>query len=405
MKPDWLTLGGLCLRDACGIETPPQHPAVHLKEAISWLSRAQDATESAGVARSYALRYKRMHRRRGWLQAYPETTGYIIPTFFNYSWFSGESGYRQRAIRMAQWEIEVQMSNGAVQGGVVGFPPSPAVFNTGQVLLGWARAFHETQEPRFREAAIRAAEFLVAAQDSDGGWRRNGSRYARPGVNLYDARTAWGLFESAAVSGKARHREAALQNLEFVLRQQRANGWFPNCCLDDNDRPLLHTIAYTMEGLLEVGATLKEARYIEAARRPADALLTCLRADGSLAGRFDSEWRPAVRWSCLTGNAQIAVVWFRLFQLTNERKYFEAAQRMNRFLMRTQNLTTRDPGVRGGIKGSQPIWAEYAPFEYPNWAAKFFADALLLELGLDKGDSQLSGPRAVQTPGQTQAVV
>jgi len=53
---------------------------------------------------------------------------------------------------------------------------------------------------------------------------------------------------------------------------------------------------------------------------------------------------------------------------------------MNRFLMSTQNLTATNPGVHGGIKGSHPIWAEYAPFEYLNWATKFFADALLLDL-------------------------
>ena len=36
----------------------------------------------------------------------------------------------------------------------------------------------------------------------------------------------------------------------------------------------------------------------------------------------------------------------------------------------------REP-TRGGIKGSHPIWGGYDPFRYPNWAAKFFVDALL----------------------------
>jgi hypothetical protein len=34
---------------------------------------------------------------------------------------------------------------------------------------------------------------------------------------------------------------------------------------------------------------------------------------------------------------------------------------------------------RGGIKGSHPINGGYHPWQYPNWAAKFFADALMLE--------------------------
>ena len=34
------------------------------------------------------------------------------------------------------------------------------------------------------------------------------------------------------------------------------------------------------------------------------------------------------------------------------------------------------------IAGSKPFYGLYHPFRYPNWAAKFWADALLLALGL-----------------------
>jgi hypothetical protein len=74
------------------------------------------------------------------------------------------------------------------------------------------------------------------------------------------------------------------------------------------------------------------------------------------------------------------VVWLRLFQVTRDRKYADAARRMNLLLMGAQSLASADGGIRGGIKGSHPIWGEYAPYEYLNWAAKFFADALMLQL-------------------------
>jgi hypothetical protein len=371
------------LRDAIALRRPFAPIMTHVAAAMEWLCRAQDACGD-GVARSYSLRFNRAHGRSGWLDAYPETTGYIIPTFFDCAVFAGDNDYVERAIRMAKWETDVQMDNGAVQGGTIAFAQSPAVFNTGQVLFGWSRAFRETGLDIFRNAADRAADFLVAAQDEDGAWRRGGSQYARPGVNLYDARTAWGLLEAFGVTANPRHREAGRRNLEFVLSQQCPNGWFPHCCLDDDRRPLLHTIAYTIEGLLEAGVLLEEQRFVDAARRPLDVLLSLQRNDGSLAGQFDSNWQPVARWTCLTGDAQTALCWLRLFQLSGDEKYFEVARRMNRFLMTTQDLTSTDPGIRGGIKGSQPIWGAYSPFEYPNWAAKFFADSLMLESKLTR---------------------
>jgi Squalene-hopene cyclase C-terminal domain len=338
---------------------------------MAWLCRAQDATPDDGVSRSYALRHMPSHNRSGWLPSYPETTGYIIPTFLAYASLTGKREHRDRAIRMAKWEAEIQMENGAVHGGVVGFPPTPAIFNTGQVLFGWTATYRETGDEVFHQSARRGADFLVAAMDADGAWRRHGSRYARPGVNVYDARTAWGLLEAYGITGDSTHRDAVMRNLEFVLTKQRPNGWFDECCLDDNARPLLHTIAYAMEGLLEAGLLLGDERFTGAARLAADALLARQRPDGSLAGRFDSDWSNAAKWSCLTGDAQTAIVWLRLYETTKDPRYLRAAERMNRYLSSTQDLNATDLGIRGGIKGSQPIWGEYGAYEYLNWAAKF----------------------------------
>lgn len=370
------------LRDALRPRRPVREPERHLREAMLWMCRAQDAAENGGVSRSYALKYMPFHGRRGWLPAYPETTGYIIPTFLAYGRRTNDATFRNRALRMADWEANVQMPSGAVQGGVIGVPPTPAIFNTGQVLFGWAAAYRETGNARFLDAARRAADFLVDAMDEDGGWRRHGSLYARSGVNVYDARSAWGLLEASLVTEQATHREAAVRNLDFTLTRQEPNGWFAECCLDDDAHPLLHTLAYTMEGLLEAGVVLDAPRFIAGARRTADALLALQRPDGSLAGRFDRTWQPAVQWSCLTGDAQTAIVWLRLHELTHEARYADAAMRLITYLCGTQDLSSGNPGIRGGIAGSQPIWGGYGQYEYLNWAAKFFADAMLLALRL-----------------------
>jgi hypothetical protein len=375
------------LRDALGARFPERAPRDHLRATMEWLCRAQDATGSGGVSRCYSLVLRRSENRRGWTAAYPETTGYIIPTFYDYAGLTGDSGFRERALSMARWESDLQMPSGAVMGGVQGFPASPAVFNTGQVLFGWARAYRESGDGRFLTSARRAADFLVAAQDPDGAWRRFGSIYALPGIHLYDARTAWGLLEAAGVTEDSRHRDAARRNLEYVCSRQEASGWFPDCCLDDPKRPLLHTIAYTMEGLLEGGVLLDEPRFIGAARRAAEALRERQRRDGSLAGRFDATWRPSASWSCLTGNAQTALVWLRLDRISGGAEFGGAARRLLASVQSTQDLEAADPGIRGGVAGSYPRYGEYGPFEFLNWAAKFFADALLLELQPESGEA------------------
>ncbi len=43
----------------------------------------------------------------------------------------------------------------------------------------------------------------------------------------------------------------------------------------------------------------------------------------------------------------------------------------------TQSVGSRHAGIRGGVPGSNPIWGWYLRLTYPNWAAKFFADALM----------------------------
>ena len=46
----------------------------HLRAAAQWLAAAQDSQSDGGIAGRYQL-------GRGWTSSYPETTGYIVPTF------------------------------------------------------------------------------------------------------------------------------------------------------------------------------------------------------------------------------------------------------------------------------------------------------------------------------------
>jgi hypothetical protein len=120
--------------------------------------------------------------------------------------------------------------------------------------------------------------------------------------------------------------------------------------------------------------------YIEAAKRTALALAKAQRPTGGLAGRFAADWSEVASWECLTGNAQTAITWWKLTELTGNTELKDRAHQACKMLMSTQNRTSSDPGLTGGIKGSYPIDGEYRRFEVLNWATKFFADALLFML-------------------------
>lgn len=362
---------------------PVGDPGEHLDAVLDWLCRAQDATPDGGVARAYGLAWNAYFDGRGWQASYPETTGYIIPTLLEAAECLDRPRLRERALRMADWEIEVQLESGAVMGGILGqqAQPTPAIFNTGQVILGWLAAHRATGEARYLDAARRAGDYLLDAQAPDGSYAKGRSEFARSDCTTYYTRVSWPLCALGIAAADARYADSGRRGIEFALTKQRANGWFEQNCLDDPQRPILHTIAYAMRGLLEAGSALDEPGWIDAAARPARALAERQRARGGLAGRYAGDWSEAADWECLTGNAQTAIVWSKLAARSeSDAGLQERARAVCRFLMSTQNRTSDDPGLRGGIKGSFPADGEYGRFELLNWAAKFFADALLLTL-------------------------
>jgi peptidoglycan/xylan/chitin deacetylase (PgdA/CDA1 family) len=372
------SLGLVVARDAVGLRGRSNGSAAHLHATVEWLCRAQDQGAGGGVSAGYSL-------VDGWLAPYPETTGYIIPTFFDYARAFGRGEVRARAIRMADWEIQVQLPSGAVQAGVyrgASGDRRPAVFNTGQVILGWCRAYQETKDPRYLEAALRGGNWLAQVQAADGAWWLDGPE-TETVVHAYDVRTAWSLLELHALVNDGPYRDAARRNVEWTLTQQRDNGWFEhNAFFTSSDKwnlPLTHTIAYVLEGLLGAWEHLRDPRCLDAVLNTARQLLDVFDRTGTLPGEFDGAWRTQRRYSCLTGSAQVAGLWLRLHQITGESRWREAAARLNNTVKAAQVLNSRHAGVRGGVKGSQPIFGRYTPFTYINWGAKFLADSLMLE--------------------------
>ena len=342
----------------------------HIAAAVQWLCVAQDRQNDGGVSLRYSL-------IKGWQSSYPETTGYIIPTFLKYASLTKRNEFVERALRMADWELSIQNTDGSFNGGPLGSGYEGFVFDTGQVIFGLIAAHKATGETRYLDGAAKAGRWLTQVQDKVGTWT-NHAFNAIP--HTYYTRVAWALAELGVYTGEQNYSAAARRNADWAVSQQQSNGWFGSTgfTLESHRAPYTHTIAYTLEGLLETGTCLSRQDYIEVVMRSADSLAKTMREDGYCHGTYDRDWTSDASFACLTGNAQFALILLRLYAISGQKKYLETAKTLNRFLCARQSLNG-PPETRGAIAGSYPIWGGYQRLAYPNWAAKFFVDSLLLQ--------------------------
>jgi hypothetical protein len=315
---------------------------VHTEAALEWICRAQDATNDDGVSAMYSL-------LEGWVGSYPETTGYIIPTFFDAATRYDRADLHDRAERMAAWLLTCQHDDGSFPGGFADKPGPPRVFNTGQIIFGLLCAARHTQRMTFIDAACRAGDWLCDIQDGTGAWRQA---------------AAW------------------------AAAQQDDNGWFRhNAFIAEDNVCNLHTIAYATRGLIECAVRSDESEWLAAGRRTADALLAKWRDTGWISGAYDRAWTPRSTWRCLPGEAQMAIVWLRLHQLDPTAGYATDAGQLLELTKTAQFIDPHDASMFGGVSGSLPINGGYERYCLVNWGAKFLTDALLLKGSLDDHNS------------------
>jgi uncharacterized protein YyaL (SSP411 family) len=346
----------------------------HLGAAIDWLCRAQDVrdgrADAGGVSAGWSF-------EDDWLPSYPETTGYIIETFLAAARILQRPELVERANRMIDWELSLQAQDGAFPGHF-GEPGShPVIFNQGQIMHGLVAGYTQLRRQDCLEAVVRAGHWFARQQDPDGCFRRF-EHNATP--HVYNTRATWALLAAGLVAGEAPLVAAARRNLDWALTQQTDSGWYATNAFVPERSPFTHTIAYAIRGFLECGVLLGESRYVDSALEAGRGMARVQRADGWLAGTYRDGWVPDATYACLTGIAQMSLNWTRMAQVTGDPMFREHARAGLAYLKTTHRLHDDDPAIRGGIAGSSPIWGDYSRFEYPNWAAKFFADALMMDL-------------------------
>jgi len=296
---------------------PPRNLTTPAQRALWWLQ--QNELPGGGI------RVHSRHRR-----AYPEVTGYLVPTLL-------DRGQVDLARRLVEWLVRVQNPDGSFPDPDQG---RPFLFDTGQALRGLLAAGELV--PEATAAARRAAQHLVG-QMADGG--RGGFPPQYEGTIIPETILLYVLEPirtAAARFHQPSWQAAADRCLDFYLRHPQL--------LDRGG--LTHFLAYELEALVDLGRAAPAMSVL-------DELEKLQGEDGSVRGR------RGVRWVCLPGLAQLAVSWYKGGRP-------EPAGRALEWVRIHQRPS-------GGLLGSLGPGADYFPRREIAWAVKYFLDADRLE--------------------------
>ena len=316
-----------------------------INSAIAWLLNIRN--------KGFPAKYSILH---GMGNDFPETTGYIIPTLIKYN--------KPACIKAGDWLIEIQNEDGSF--GTDNNLQDKKIFDTSQTIFGLLSLYKETSDRKYLDSAYLAADFIVKNQEPNGSF----IKYAYNNIpHSYYTRTAYALL----LLDKDKYQKSAERNIRWTISNQQENGFFSHSSFNKNESSPLHTIAYTIEGILKSGIILNNQNYISVAKKSADMFL-----NKELYSFYDSKWNIKDSSKCLTGMAQISIIFLNLYEITKDIKYLLNAKKINRYLKKKQ-IHSKYKLIDGAIPGSYPINAKYMPFSYPNWSAKFFIDSLVLE--------------------------
>ena len=346
-----------------------------LHHAAKWLIHAQQQGTTDGCGTYYF--------NSGWTSDYPETTGYIIPSLLRYASYEKAQWSKEAekaALEAGEWLLTIQREDGGWPGGYVAQNRPSVVFNSGQILRGMLALYKHNKDPRWKEAALRCIEWIWAQLDEEGRFSQNDFMGA---IRVYGTYVVGPILDWLPHFSQKRDswHAFATRHLSWVCTQQNEVGWFANCdnTHHKNDKPIIHTIAYTIDGMWHAGLSLNNEDFKASAMLPARVLATDFLTRGILNGRYTSNW-SGVEAFIPTGGAQLALVWHSIYEHTGEAIWKEAYEKMNTLLcVIARSGARQSKDSHGALQGSFPLWGRYEPFGLPNWATKYFLDTLLNE--------------------------
>jgi hypothetical protein len=349
-----------------------------------WVRRAQDAWKDGGISSRYDL------LARHFQPQYPETTGYLVPTLLALGSASGGEAAGggdavAMAVRAGEWLRTRQLPDGAVDcrsdRDAAAAQPEIILFDCGAILQAFVALHLHAPGQGWADNAGRLADFMVSEQLASGEWK---THLYFSYFGSHQSLTAYALIDAGRALENQRYVEAGIRCLAAIRPRLAANGFVRMCQFTDaaDDRiAFLHPLAYTLEGFLKSGLALDRPEYLEVVRPALAMLQRKFEIRRRLfASHYREDWTPMTAYSALDADCQIAALWFQFGRATGDLTYVSSALKLMDLIRPRIDVTAADPGWRGGIPGSFPVYGRNQQYTCVNWAAKYFLDASMLEM-------------------------
>ena len=365
--------------------------------ALNWLSQS-DIRHREGMARG-GVNQGYNWQERSYPFVYSEITGYAVSMFVHaYRWTEQEH-YLTLAQEAAGFLMRLHAKGVAkgepAQGAIAHGFSLPELtlrhqyysFDVAMCLQGLLDLYAIEPTTKLEEAAKAMGDWLIYEMQKPSGaflamYNADTGEREHLGDNFFDdfgclhAKHAIGLLKLGLVTKEEHYTSAAKRVCDWVLGLQDKDGAFR--ANGRSKEVVSHPHCYATEGLLFAHYALKTERYLEAARRAGEWLLSAQNSTGSISIAYKRGlWRMKRRLNELffpkpvtDATAQAIRIWLILYYIDQDERFLAAAHKAASFLVQMQETSPSDPNAQGGFY----FWPDH-PIMF-TWATMFAVDAL-----------------------------
>ena len=339
-----------------------------LDRSIAWLTKTgvYNNDESNKMAYGGVNAYYDVRRKR-YPFVYTEITAYAIQLFLYLFRRFEDNSYLEKATRSAEWLLNVAKSKGqnnrACGSFLMGYDlleqrmiRRAYSFDNGICLSALLDIYGETENQLYYQSAREVGSWLTGVmQNSDGSFKPlyglQRGLYPTSPKNWFEApgsfhsKIALGLLKLWEVTENSKYLDSARKLCCWTLAQQKVNGRYGSNISSDETNT--HAHCYTIEGLLYAFGKLGNDDFLKSAIRAAEWLIDVQCSDGGLYQVYKNDWHNRIKLTYAT--SQAIRIWILLYELTGERKLYDAAMRSLHFVLRMQSENKRDANAYGGF--------------------------------------------------------